>query len=609
MTRLRTMSFTPAAERSVELCRALADSSPAADVWAALLILTLLLDESLASACLTRLGITLSWLRDGALGDTAATVARRHQDASLPGGGDSSLHQQNSAIETDARCRAEGSGCNPGASLASIDDPSAFLAVLDRAREIARRESADGVTSSVLLLAVLEQSAFVRERLAKAGATLQNVQESLFPEKHKIQPGLAVDEVLSFGSSHEGVTTDPAITEIASSTVAAAGNPPQSDSIWRVLDACLNRAREGLRVLEDCARFVLNDAAGTEQLKSLRHDLVAAERSLPVRARSNTTPNGQVDIAGSASPLLARDTLNDVGTALTHSNERSRASLMDLITANCRRVQESLRSLEEFGKFVSGTFAEQAKQLRYRVYVAEQSLVSQAGLTSSAPADLRRQRLNQSTLYALITESLCTLPWQKVAEASIAGGVDVLQLREKSLNDRELLRRARWLVAACREARVLCIINDRADIAAAAQADGVHVGQEELPVAAARASVGTDLLVGVSTHSEDQVRQAIAAGADYIGVGPVFPSSTKSFDDFPGLRFVQAAATISTVPFFAIGGIGPNNLLEVLNAGASRVAVTSAIAKTDNPQLATAELQSTLRSHSRQQTAMEQQHE
>ena len=201
------------------------------------------------------------------------------------------------------------------------------------------------------------------------------------------------------------------------------------------------------------------------------------------------------------------------------------------------------------------------------------------------------------------------LPWQKVAEASIAGGIDVLQLREKSLNDRELLRRARWLVAACREASVLCIINDRADIAAAAQADGVHVGQEELPVAAARASVGTDLLVGVSTHSEDQVRQAIADGADCIGVGPVFPSSTKSFDDFPGLQFVQAAATISTVPFFAIGGIGPNNLLEVLNAGASRVAVTSAIAKSDNPQRATAELQKTLRSHSRQPTAMEQRHE
>ena len=177
MTRLRTMSFTPAAERSVELCRALADSSPAADVWAALLILTLLLDESLASACLTRLGITLSWLRDGALGDAAATVARRHQDASLSG--DSSMHQSNSEIDADSRCRAEGSGCNPGASLASIDDPSAFLAVLDRAREIARRESTDGVTSSVLLLAVLEQSAFVRERLAKAGATLQKVQESL----------------------------------------------------------------------------------------------------------------------------------------------------------------------------------------------------------------------------------------------------------------------------------------------------------------------------------------------------------------------------------------------------------------------------------------------
>ncbi len=609
--RHRTISFTPAAERSVELCRALAESSPAADVWAALLILTLLLDESLASACLTRLGITLAWLREGSLGDAAATVARQQQESSFSASGDSSL-QQNHSADADSQCRAEGSGCNPRASLASIDDPTAFLAVLDRAREIARRESTEGVTSSVLLLAVLEQSAFVRERLAAAGATLQKVQESLFPDRPSVQPGLQVDEVLRFGDGPRFATTESP-SETVNSPVPTKPADYSSEGVLRVLDACLNRAREGLRVLEDCARFVLNDAISTEQLKSLRHELVAIERLLPARPTTEATNDATTSDAlsiPSNSPLLARDTINDVGTVLTHSNERSRGSVPELVTANCRRVQESLRSLEEFGKLVSIAFSEQAKQLRYRVYVAEQALTVQMNaLPCSASAhDRRRKRLLRATLYALVTESMCSQPWRQVVEAAIAGGVDILQLREKSLNDRELLRRSKWLVAACREADVLCIINDRADIAAASGADGVHVGQEELPVAAARAALGSDRLVGVSTHSEDQIRQALADGADYIGVGPVFPSSTKSFSDFPGLRFVQSAATISTVPFFAIGGIGLQNLDDVLNAGATRVAITSAIAKADNPQVATAELQRILRSRSSQQTSMEHGH-
>lgn len=609
--RHRTISFTPAAERSVELCRALAAASPAADVWTALLILTLLLDESLASACLTRLGITLAWLREGALGEAAAAVAGRHQDSSLSDNSESSLYQ-NSTDDADSRCRAEGSGCNPRASLAAIDDPTAFLAVLDRAREIARRESLEGVTSSVLLLAVLEQSTFVRERLAAAGATLQKVQESLFPDRPSVQPVLQVDEVLQFGDQ-PGIAAAESPSETVNSPVPNQPADYSNDGILRVLDACMNRAREGLRVLEDCARFVLNDAIGTEQLKSLRHELVAIERLLPARPTSESANDAETSDGlsiPSNSPLLARDTINDVGTILTHSNERSRVSMTDLVTANCRRVQESLRSLEEFGKLVSIAFSEQAKQLRYRVYVTEQTLAARMNALpcSSSPRDHRRNRLNRATLYALITESMCSRPWQQVVEAAIAGGVDILQLREKSLNDRELLRRANWLVAACRQADVLCIINDRADIAAASRADGVHVGQEELPVAAARAPLGPDRLVGVSTHSEDQIRQAITDGADYIGVGPVFPSSTKSFSDFPGLRFVQSAATISTVPFFAIGGISPQNLDDVLNAGASRVAITSAIAKADNPQVATAELQRILRSRSVQQTSMEHGH-
>jgi thiamine-phosphate pyrophosphorylase len=137
-----------------------------------------------------------------------------------------------------------------------------------------------------------------------------------------------------------------------------------------------------------------------------------------------------------------------------------------------------------------------------------------------------------------------------------------------------------------RKAGVLFVVNDRPDIARLVEADGVHLGQDDLPVADARRVVGPDALIGVSTHSIAQVRQAVLDGADYIGIGPVFPSATKEFEHFPGLGFVRAATAETTLPAFALGGIGPGNLGEVVAAGARRVAVGAAVARADDPQTA-----------------------
>ncbi|HCD02610.1 MAG TPA: thiamine phosphate synthase, partial [Planctomycetaceae bacterium] len=169
-------------------------------------------------------------------------------------------------------------------------------------------------------------------------------------------------------------------------------------------------------------------------------------------------------------------------------------------------------------------------------------------------------------------------------------GIGVVQLREKTLEDAALLDLARRVRRWTGDAGSLFVMNDRPDLAVLADADGVHVGQQELDVRSVRRIVGPNRLVGVSTHSIQQARQAVLDGADYLGVGPVFPSQTKSFDSLAGLEFVRAVAQEITLPWYAIGGISAENLAEVSEAGALRVAVGAAVCGADDPEAAAREL-------------------
>ena len=365
------------------------------------------------------------------------------------------------------------------------------------------------------------------------------------------------------------VTASP---EVPVEEVAAAEfhvpEPTELVQAARVVDVNANRARESLRVLDDYCRFVLNDALLTGEVKRLRHDLVEAVGALP------------------AGPLLAaRDTAHDVGTAVGVPSEYQRATPAQVARVNLARLQESLRSLEEYGKVLDDGFARRVEALRYAAYTLERSLVSRT------PGD----RLHRAKLYALLTGSQCvaSLEWT-IAEAA-AGGVEVVQLREKTLPDRELLARAKDVRRWTRAAGVLFVVNDRPDIAALCGADGVHLGQDDLDVAEARRVVGPHAIVGVSTHTVEQVRRAIVVGgADYVGVGPTFPSKTKSFAGYPGLDFVREVAGLTTLPAFALGGIDATNVASVVAAGLSRVAVSSAIATADDPKSAARRLRDAL---------------
>jgi thiamine-phosphate pyrophosphorylase len=201
--------------------------------------------------------------------------------------------------------------------------------------------------------------------------------------------------------------------------------------------------------------------------------------------------------------------------------------------------------------------------------------------------DDRRARLERARLYLV-----CDARPADFLRAALAGGVDVLQLRDKAADDAAILRAAETFRACCEEAGALFVVNDRPDLAVAADADGVHVGQTDGAVADARAVVGDDRLVGRSTHSAQQLDAA--HGVDYVAVGPVHATPTKPGRPAIGLDPVRYAAGHSPVPWFAIGGIDPQTIGAVIEAGARRVVVVRAIADAPDPEAAARALRQAL---------------
>ncbi len=328
--------------------------------------------------------------------------------------------------------------------------------------------------------------------------------------------------------------------------------------VLRIIDANANRAREALRVMEDAARFILEDPSLCEQLKLLRHDLAQA-----------------LSLIG---PLHAwRDTPNDVGTSITTDSEMNRTGAADTATAAGKRLSEALRSLEEYGKTLGQTaegFAQTIESLRYRGYALEQQL--NTALSSGCAKQWR--------LCVLITESICPDGnWLRVAEAAISGGADCIQLREKQLDAGELLSRTQQLVALCRPKGVSVIVNDRPDVALLANADGVHLGQTDLPCTEARKLVGNQLLIGVSTSNLDEARQAQRDGADYCGVGPMFTTTTKHKPTIAGPEYLKQYLAWNQLPHLAIGGITTENLGGLTDVGVQGIAVSSAVCQADVP--------------------------
>ena len=330
-------------------------------------------------------------------------------------------------------------------------------------------------------------------------------------------------------------------------------------SVYRIIDANFNRAREATRVIEEFCRFALNSELLTTRAKQLRHELSACL--------------GKLD----ASRLIAsRDSLGDVGIGQTVDSQLTRAELKDCFTAGCKRLTEALRVLAEMTQTINPSVAETIEKLRFSAYTLEKDIV-----LFSDPVE----KFKAVKLYVIISSSL-PADVLSLTHRCVAGGADCIQLRAKDIDDAQLFALAAEFVKICKDSGVLSIINDRVDIAAAAGADGVHLGQDDLPIDQARKLQLTPLIIGKSTHSIEQLRAACDELPTYVSLGPVFSTPTKPGLEPVGLDYVTQAVAIlkdSGICHVAIGGITLDNIEQVLSAGAKVIAVCSAVTESADP--------------------------
>ncbi|MCD8350404.1 MAG: thiamine phosphate synthase [Planctomycetaceae bacterium] len=331
-----------------------------------------------------------------------------------------------------------------------------------------------------------------------------------------------------------------------------------NNPVARIMDVNFNRAGEALRTLEEYARFVLDSAAMSSRCKTLRHSLAVAIKAW----NAASAPTDQ--------PLPNRDIAGDVGAAIKTDEEGSRLDAAGVAAAAARRAAEALRVLSEYAKIDRPALAVEFERIRYGLYDLEPVLMADSQ---------RRNRLASAQLYILVTTGLCSTDARTAAREAVAGGADMIQLREKEMEDGEFHRLASDIADICRDGGALFIINDRPHIASLVDADGVHGGQGDLPVHLIRRILGPDKIIGRSTSGPDFAKQALSDGADYIGVGPVFETDTKKHRAAAGPEYVSWVSSWGGLPYFAIGGVNRHNIDAVIAAGARSVAICTAVTK------------------------------
>ncbi|WP_428386761.1 thiamine phosphate synthase [Mucisphaera sp.] len=335
--------------------------------------------------------------------------------------------------------------------------------------------------------------------------------------------------------------------------------------LLRGIDANANRASEAFRTLEDVARFVLDREDLSARAKAGRHGLREALGALPELA-------------------WHRDTAGDVGTGITTEGEARRGGVVAVAEAAGHRLAEALRVIEEFGKVLaerpgSEGLPGRVERLRYEGYDLARDVVKALGAGERVGLPWR--------LCLLLTEAACRLDWREVLRGALAGGVDCVQVREKGWEDGRLLERVREVVGIVHAAGAAVVVNDRVDLALLAGADGVHLGQGDLGVEEARKLAGRRLVVGVSTSRIEEAEAAERAGADYVGLGPMFVSRTKAKDRIAGPGYLKEYVAGGRLAHLAIGGITAENVGELREAGCRGIAVCAAISGADDPEAAT----------------------
>lgn len=335
-----------------------------------------------------------------------------------------------------------------------------------------------------------------------------------------------------------------------------------SDSaIYRILDANLNRAAEGCRTLEDMARFHLEAKELTQRLKTFRHQI--RNQAAALEQQLLTGRNASDDIGLPISQQICSDKRDNPFQVAAGAN---------------KRIQEALRVIEENLKLV-GCYpqAKVYESLRYQSYSLEQDF------SAALQGKLRRRKL-PSGLYGITAQELSNgRDNLSVAHAMLEGGLRILQYREKDKAKKEQYEECLQLRRLTRDYNAVFIVNDHADIALAVEADGIHVGQGDMPLEVVRRLVGEQMLLGLSTHSPEQAQDAVQRGADYIGVGPLFATKTKKDVCAPvGFDYLDYVVANISIPFVAIGGIKETTLPQVIERGAYCACLVSDIVGADD---------------------------
>jgi len=287
--------------------------------------------------------------------------------------------------------------------------------------------------------------------------------------------------------------------------------------------------------------------------------------------------------------LQARNSEGDVGISIEAPGEEKQRELPIMVVANARRVQESLRVLEEMAKIPEVKLdSEKFKQARFNLYTIEQALLSKL---------MRQDKIKRLPGLYVIIDTQALVKGRShidVASQAIQGGAKTIQLRDKLQSKRELLPIAQQLRNLCAEHDVLFIVNDYLDLALATDADGLHLGQNDLPIGVARKLLPIGKILGCSTTTVNQAIAAQSEGADYVAVGSIYPTTSKEMVEVVGLDRLRQIRQAVTLPLMAIGGITKDNVAEVMAAGADSVAVISAVVRAEDVEEAAREIAETL---------------
>jgi len=346
-------------------------------------------------------------------------------------------------------------------------------------------------------------------------------------------------------------------------------------AVYRIVDANFNRGREGLRIAEEFCRFALDNESLASRCKQIRHQLSSIVGKLDTQKL-----------------IGARDTENDIGCGMEVAGQMKRDSLEDCVTAGFARTTEALRAIAEAISTIDGKFGGEFEKLRYECYILEKDISLQG-----YPA----LKFRKTRLYCVITPGN-DIDVLKIAGACAENGADCLQLRAKNISDSNFLSLGRKFVDLCKQNNVISIINDRADIAVAADADGVHLGQDDLPASEVRKLQLKPLIMGISTHSMTELKEAIKQKPHYVGLGSVFSTNTKQQVEVCGLEYISKAVEFlkdKSIEAVAIGGINPENVEKVLQAGAKRIAVSACVCLAKNPANVCKKLKETIVKYSK----------